>query len=287
MKLRKAVITAAGPDHALPLQRLVDRTGVEKTALQLILEEVGQAGIEEICIVIRPGDREAYYDAAGSFASRLVFVEQNQPRGYGDALFRALDFVGRESFLHLVGDHLYVSGRDKGCASQLVEAAEHERCTVSAVQPTRESNLAFFGAIGGKRIPRRNQMYEVTSVLEKPTPTEAEQKLMVAGLRAGYYLCMFGMHVLSPSVMILLGEALEQFRDGQSVSLTAALAILAGRERYLAFQVNGTRYNIGVKYGLLIAQLALALSGEGRDRVLTELLQMLAERSPTISPAIP
>jgi UTP--glucose-1-phosphate uridylyltransferase len=88
---------------------------------------------------------------------------------------------------------------------------------------------------------------------------------------------MFGMHVLSPLVMSLLGEALDS-ASGKGIPLAAALAHLAQRERYLAFEIDGTRYNIGVKYGLLIAQLAIALSGDDRDLVLTEMLQLLAER---------
>jgi len=278
MKVRKAVVTAAGPDHHLPLQRLVDRHGVEKTALQLILDEIGQAGIEEIALVVRPGDTEAFRAAAGGHAAHLTFIEQSNPRGYGDAIYRAKEFVGREPFLHLVGDHLYLSRSEKGCARQLVERAEAESCSVSAVQATRENMLPYFGTIGGRRIPRDNKLYEVTQVVEKPTPTEAEQKLHIAGLRTGYYLCMFGMHVLSPLVMTLLADALNE--SGQrSLPLAAALAGLAERERYLAFEIAGTRYNIGVKYGLLIAQLAIALSGEDRDLVLTEMLQLLAERS--------
>ena len=66
MQVRKAVITAAAPNqNRLPLQQLVDRTGVDKTALQLIVEETLAAGVEEICVVIQPGDREGYRSAAG------------------------------------------------------------------------------------------------------------------------------------------------------------------------------------------------------------------------------
>lgn len=278
MRIRKAVITAAGYDHALPLQRLVDRSGQEKTALQLILEEAAAAGIEETCVIICPGDRDPFYDAAGPFAPRLVFVEQDNPRGYGDALHRARPFTASESFLHLVGDHLYVSGSDQSCARQLVQLAQSESCSISAVQATRESKLPFFGVIGGKRVAQRNHLYEVTQVLEKPTPTEAEQRLQVAGLRAGNYLCLFGMHVLSPTLMDLLGDVLNQAAADEKPAVTAALARLAERERYLAFEIDGSRYNIGIKYGLLLAQFALALSGEGRDQVLTELVHMLAER---------
>jgi UTP--glucose-1-phosphate uridylyltransferase len=72
------------------------------------------------------------------------------------------------------------------------------------VQPTRESLLPLFGAVGGQRIKGTNDLFQVERVIEKPTPTEAEQSLLVPGLRAGNYLCFFGMHVLSPLVMELL-----------------------------------------------------------------------------------
>src|SRR5437016_4933300 len=83
---------------------------------------------------------------------------------------------------------------------------------------------------------------------------------VVPGLRAGHYLCFFGMHVLTPMVMDLLQEEIAQAKD-RSVHLTTALAKLAKRERYLASELQGRRYDIGVKYGLLTAQLALALNG--------------------------
>ena len=53
------------------------------------------------------------------------------------------------------------------------------------------------------RVPRQNDLYEIENVIEKPTPSEAEQKLIVPGLRAGYYLCFFGIHVLTPAVMTM------------------------------------------------------------------------------------
>lgn len=276
--VRKAVISAAGPNQAaLPLQRILDRDGVEKTALQLVLAEVASAGIDQTCVVVRPGDAEAFREAAGEHAGHLEFVEQDQPRGYGDAVRRARRFTGDEPFLHLVGDHLYLSRGPRSCARQLVETATAEQCAVSAVQATRETMLPYFGTIGGRRAPRRSDLYEVTCVVEKPTPTEAEQRLAIAGLRVGHYLCFFGMHVFTPLVMEALDATCQGADRERVVTLSDALAKLAERERYLALQVVGARYNIGMKYGLWLAQLALALAGADREQVLTELVQMLAE----------
>ena len=280
MKLSKAVITAAGPDQTrLPLQRFVDLDGTEKTSLQIIIEELLAAGVKEIAMIVRPGNQSAYADAAGNHQQMLSFIEQPVPRGYGDALCRAADFVGNQPFVHLVSDHLYISGERRRCTQQLVEVARAENCPVSAVQATRENMLPYYGSIGGRRVEGRPNLYIIEEVLEKPTPTDAEQKLLVPGLRAGHYLCLFGMHVLTPLVMEILKNLVQDSTDDDgNVGLSPALAQLAARERYLALELNGTRYNIGVKYGLLVAQLALALNGDEREEVLAKLVELLAGR---------
>lgn len=276
MKIRKALITAAGRDQrTLPLQTLVDRDGVPKTALGIIIEEALAAGVEEIGVVIQPGDQSAYASTAGAHAQRLRFIEQANPRGYGHAVVCGREFTDSEPFLLLVGDHVYVSDETGGCARQLVELAASEACAVSAVQPTHESKLPYFGAVGGRRLPAAKGLYEITDVLEKPTPTEAEQRVIVPGLRAGHYLCFFGMHVLTPAVMNLLAELLA---GSGPVHLSAALARLARRERYLAYEIAGRRHDIGAKYGLLTAQIALGLSGPERDEILGGLVELLAQR---------
>lgn len=281
MNLTKAVITAAGPNQSrLPLQRFVDLDGVEKSALQIIVEEIVAAGIGEIAVVVRSGDQSAYMEAAGEFAQMLTFVEQPQPRGYGEALYRAADIVGKAPFLHLVSDHLYISGEVRRCAQQLVEVAREQDCPVSAVQATRERMLPYYGTVGSRRVEGRDNLYVIENVLEKPTPTDAERLLFVPGLRAGRYLCLFGMHVLTPLVMDILRDRVKN-ANGESIALTPALAELATRERYLATELDGTRYNIGVKYGILIAQLALALNGTERETVLAELVELLANRRQT------
>lgn len=282
MHISKAVITAAGKNQrTLPLQTLIDRDGQEKSVLTILIEEVQQAGIDDICIVVQPGDDEAYAAVAGRHAARLHFVHQTEPLGYGHAIHCAAPFVGDDPFLHLVGDHLYVSGSERGCAQQLVTVARAEECAVSAVHPTRETLLPYYGAIGGRRVTGRPDLYEVETVIEKPTPTTAEQRLIVSGLRAGHYLCFFGMHVLTRGVMQLLGAQIEQARAAatpRKVLLSDALAQLPRQERYLALEQRSARYDVGVKYGLLNAQLALALDGVDREQVLSLMLELLAQR---------
>ena len=275
MDILKAVITAAGPSQrTLPLQTLVDRDGLTKTALAIIVEEALDSGAEEVCVVVHPGDVEAYRAAVPAYAKRLRFVEQAKPLGYGHAVWSARDFTGDDPFLLLVGDHLYLSREKRGCARQLVEVAAAEACAVSAVQATHESKLPYYGVAGGRLAENRKGLYLVSEVLEKPTPTVAEQRLIVPGLRAGHYLCFFGMHVLTPAVMAMLGA---EGAAGRPAGLSQTLARLAESERYLACELRGLRFDLGLKYGLLNAQLALALAGSARAEVLAGLVELLAQ----------
>ncbi|MBK8944588.1 MAG: UTP--glucose-1-phosphate uridylyltransferase [Ignavibacteriae bacterium] len=277
MNIKKALITSAGKDRQnLPLQKLIDRDGNEKSILNIFIEDILKAGIEEIGIVVRPGDEKAYSSVAGNFSNKLEFVKQKEPLGYGHAIYCAKDFIGNTPFLHLVGDHLNISRVNEGCAAKVVRIAKSEKCSVSAVQPTNESLLPYFGAIGGKRIQGKQGLYKIEKVIEKPTPTEAEQDLIVPGLRASNYLCFFGTHVLTSTVFSILENLLNKSKNLTSVTLSDALNELCKHEQYLAIEDNGWRYNLGEKYGYLTAQLALALNGVDRDVVLSNLLEILA-----------
>ncbi len=78
--------------------------------------------------------------------------------------------------------------------------------------------------------------------------------------------------------MQLLQSRLDAAASGQTIDLSGSLNQLAQTERYLALEIDGRRHNISYKYGLLLAQLALSLSGKDRDLILTELVNLLAVR---------
>lgn len=273
MKVKKAVITAAAPDQRkLPIQTIRDMFGEERSVLEMMVDEIVRAGVDEVCIVVYPGDENTYKQVLSQHSDRVNFVHQNKPLGYGHALFTASSFTGEDPFLHLVGDHLYVKRSKKDIARHLVEIAEEKSCSVSAVQSTREALITQYGTVGGSRIQGRDDIYLIDSVVEKPTPTIAEQQLLVPGLRSGHYLCFFGMHVLTSSIMELLKKNIKKNKNGK-VGLSESLNELAAKEQYLALEKTDFRFNMGTRYGLMKAQLAIALSGEDRDRVMSELLE--------------
>lgn len=278
MRITRALITAASPSQqTLPLQRLVDRDGISKTLLHIIVAEAVQAGVDEVVIVVAPHMADAYQHAIQHIDADIHFVEQSTPRGYGHAILLAQDMMAQEPFLHLVGDHIYIADANRTCAQQVIDLATTESCAVSAVQSSREHLLPYYGVVGGRPLPGRAQIYTIDRVIEKPTPTEAEQHLLVPGLRAGHYLCQFGMHVLTPGIFDILSSDFARNPD-DALQLSPALNQLAQQERYLALAHIGRRYDTGAKYGLLTAQLALGLHGNERDEVMATLVELLMHR---------
>lgn len=280
MIVTKAVITAAGPKQRhLPLQTIVDSEARSRKTLGILVDEVKSAGIFQIGLVVSPGTGELYSEAIDDDDVSITLIEQPEPRGYGHAVLTAAEFTGGDPFLLMVSDHLYVSELpDKSCAAQLVDCASKEGCMVSAVQATHESKLSYFGAIGGSLFDGRNGLFEVQSVLEKPSPTVAEQQILTPGLRHGYYLCFLGMHVLTPAVMPILRTMDQTLEAGGSLILSRALDHVAKNSRYLANAIKGRRYDIDNRYGILMGQLALALEGKHREEVLAGIIELLAQQ---------
>ena len=277
MQIKKAVITAAGHrQRHLPLQTIVDAEGQNRKVLGLLIDEIASAGVEEVSVVVQPGYGALYGDAAEDVPVDISFVEQDGPAGYARAVLCAEEFIGDSAFMLVVSDHLYVSDHESlTCAQQLVDAASQEDCAVSAVQPTHESKLPYFGAIGGTLFDRNRDLYEVSAVLEKPTPTDAEQQLMTPGVRHGHYLCFLGMHVLTPLFIEVLNRRVDD--AAPETHICAALHQLAARSRYLAHSIQGRRYDLDRRHGLLVAQLAVSLAGKYRDEVLGSLVEVLAQ----------
>lgn len=315
MNVTRAVITAAGRGArqypaADTVQKamipLVDRDGVTKPVLQIIAEEAMDSGVEEICVVSAPGDEAIYRRQFQSYAEmlrkgfadeawaadqaaridelqdRLKFAVQAEPLGYGHAVWCAHQRIGNEPFLLLLGDHLYISAEKRRCARQVIDAAKALGGSISAVQPTREHLIHQYGTVAGKRLSDRPDLYDVQDIVEKPDPTTAELRLTVPGLRAGHYLCFFGIHALSPKIFEILSQMMhDQVRDQGQFALTTALTRLIGHEPYHALETRGIRHNLGVKYGVVEAQIALALAGEGRERMLGMLVNTFARLEQT------
>lgn len=309
--VRKAVITAAGRGtRQFPATRsiqkemmpLVDRDGIAKPTIQIIIEECLASGIEEICIVVSPGGAEpfrrhfaalseperaafkgkewalAQADSLRRIEERVRYVEQPIPDGYGHAVYQSRDFVGDEPFLLLLGDHVYISSDRKRCAQQVIDTYSLVQCAVSGVQQTPDDKLHLFGTVAGTRLGQSDPpTYAVHSIVEKPSIDFAAENLQTPGVKRGYYLCFFGQHVLPPTIFDCLEKHIvDNIRQGGEIQLTNSLEMLRGMERYVAVETVGERLDMGVPLGYIETQLALGLSGVDREEVLALLLRHVA-----------
>jgi UTP--glucose-1-phosphate uridylyltransferase len=294
---------------------LVDRDGLTKPTIQVIAEEALASGIEELCIVTAPGDEEQYRRHFRGLSSqtlpafgdrewalresaqlaeierRLVYVTQESPEGYGHAVYCAREFVAGEPFLLLLGDHVYVSaekgdggkvdaekgdGEEVRCSRQVLQVFEREGVTVSAVKRTPEDMLHLFGTVQGRPL-ETPRLYEVMAIREKPSPEYADERLRTPGLRRGEYLCFFGMQVFTPAIFDCLEHLIRnEVRERGEFQLTSAQALLRERERYLAYEALGDRYDMGVPYGYVETQIALALHSPARDQMLASIVKLIA-----------
>ncbi len=310
-KVRKAIVTAAGRGTRMypattTIQKemlpVMDRDGICKPAIQIIVEEALESGIEEVCLVVNPHNRgqiEQHFaplsaDELRQFkgkdwallqsariqqiASRLTFAVQETPEGYGHAVYQARHFVGSEPFLLMLGDHIFTSGEGRRCARQILDVYETYGDNISAVQQTPTELLHLFGTVCGDRIAERPPVYEVASIYEKPAPEYAEEHLRQAGLLHGMYLCFFGMHIMNPEIFDCLKYAIDNdLREKNEFQFTSAQERLrATGARYLAFEAVGDRHDIGIPFGYAQTQAALALNSVFKEQMLASLVRTLA-----------
>lgn len=310
--VRKAVITAAGRGtRQFPATRsiqkemlpLVDRDGITKPTIQIIIEECLASGIEDICIVVSPGGAQpfkehfsrlkdderrifkgkewalAQADMLRRIDERITYVEQPTPEGYGHAVYQAKDFVGDEPFLLLLGDHVYISNTKKRCAQQVMDTYAVTQCAVSAVQQTPDDHLHLFGTVKGNRLGQSDPpIFDVEKIVEKPSIDFAAEHLQTPGVKRGYYLCFFGMHVFPPSLFDCLAHHINNdIREKGEIQLTNSQELLRSQERYVAVETGGERLDMGVPLGYIETQMALALNGIERTEVLATLLRQVAK----------
>ena len=279
--VRKAVIPIAGlgtrhfpASHAVKkeLFPIVGADGIARALFHYHLLELEAAGIEEICIIVQPGEDEMVRDylrgpddaylkrlekypallreaeQMRGFAKRVSFAVQHQQEGYGHAVFQTKNFAAGEVVLHGLGDHLF-RGQPVSPYRELADMAKISGGkSVSAVNRISAAELKGYGTIAGTRRAENPRLIDVSLIIEKPADAVAREKLHVNDLPAGTWLGWFGMHLLAPSIYEILGEMIrDNIRDNGEFQLTRAQEIQRQREGYLALEMTGAeRFDFGV-----------------------------------------
>lgn len=268
----KAVIPAAGlGTRFLPATKAMPKEMlpvVDKPAIQYVVEEAAQAGIDDILVIIGrnknaisnhfdsvPELEEKLKDkgdddrlrrvVASSDLADIHFVRQGEPKGLGHAVLRAKAHVGDSSFAVMLGDDL-IDDRDPLLTTMI---AEHERtgATVVALLEVDPDHIHLYGAAAVEETGA-DGIVRVTGLVEKPKKEDAPSNLAV-----------IGRYILTPEVFEIL-ERTEPGKGGE-IQLTDALQELAadpdGPGVY-GVVFNGRRYDTGdrVDYIKAIVQLA-------------------------------
>lgn len=280
-KVRKAVIPIAGlgtrhfpASHAVKkeLFPVVGPDGIARALFHYHLLELEAAGIEEICIIVQPGEDDmvrAYLqgpDAAylkrlekhpgllreaeqmRGFARRIRFAVQHQQEGYGHAVFQTKDFAGGEMVLLSLGDHLF-RGQPVSPYRELAGmAAVSGGRSVSAVNRITADELKGYGTIAGTRRADNPRLIDISLIIEKPALAVDRERLRVDGLPPETWLGWFGLHLLAPGIYEILEEMVRNdVRDHGEFQLTRAQEMQRQREGYLALEMtNARRFDFGV-----------------------------------------
>ena len=280
-RVRKAVVPAAGlgtrhfpASHAVKkeLFPIVGPDGIARALIHYHLIELEQAGIDEICIIVQPGDEaairayldgpdEAYLERLAKhprlaeeakhlkdLSRRVQFAVQHEQEGYGHAVYQTREFAAGEMVVLCLGDHLF-RGIPMSPYRELADlAARSNGRSVSLVNRIGPADLRGFGTIAGKRHDDDPRLIDVSLIIEKPDVATARSRLRVDGLEDDLFLGWFGMHALSPSIYEVLAQMIrDNVRDHGEFQLTRAQEIQRQREGYLALETTSgqRRFDFG------------------------------------------
>lgn len=285
MKVRKALILAAGKGtRFLPYTKAYPKemlAVIDKPALQLLVEEVAQAGIRDVTVVISPEKQKIveHFTPNPAYASQLKqsgkvaeaealeklaaladvkFVYQNAVTGTGRAVALAKDWAKGEPFVVLNGDDVMLND-GKSVTQQLVEAYEHCNTTVVGVQTVTKEAIKKYATC--KIVESFGRLHKIDDIVEKPQ-TDAEIFSLLAPL---------GRYVLSGDVFDVIDLTPSR---GNETYLTDSLQIMAKNGGIFVYDFEGERFDFGDKLGYLKGVTKFALKD---DRFKEDYLQYLKQ----------
>ncbi|WP_421078601.1 UTP--glucose-1-phosphate uridylyltransferase GalU [Methanothermococcus sp. Ax23] len=265
--IKKAVIPAAGfGTRLLPITKAKPKemlTVVGKPIIQYVIEDLADAGVDNILIVTGKGKSaiENHFDRNFELEDKLknngkqellnmirkidnlaniYYTRQKEQKGLGDAINCGKEFVGKEYFLAMVGDTIY-SGN---VVKKMLEAYNKYKCSVIVLERVPKEMVYKYGVISGKEIEKG--IFEIDDLVEKPAVEEAPSNLIITGA-----------YLLSPKIFKHLENT--KVGKGGEIQLTDAMKSLLSEEKIIGVEINYKRYDIGDIEGWLKANVEIAL----------------------------
>lgn len=290
-KVRKAIIPAAGMGtRFLPATKAMPKEMlpiVDKPTIQYIIEEAVASGIEDIIIVTGKGKRaiEDHFDHAFELEQSLEqkkkydllekvnqstdlvdihYIRQKEPKGLGHAVWAARKFIGDEPFAVLLGDDIVENTGKEPCLKQLMDQYDKTNSSVIGVQTVDENQTHRYGIVDP--LKQDGRRYQVKDFVEKPEPGTAPSNLAI-----------MGRYVLTPEIFRFLGE--HEIGAGGEIQLTDAIAKLNEIQRVFAYDFEGTRYDVGEKFGFIQTTIEFALKDTAlKDELMTYLQELVVNK---------
>ena len=286
-KIRKAIIPAAGlgtrflpatkatPKEMLPI--------VDIPTIQYIVQEAIDSGIEEILIIdnqykqvihqhfsiderleskLLETNKQKDFElvrAIGTMA-KITYVNQNNPKGLGHAISLGREFANNEPFAILLGDDIVVNRNENGLPAlkQLIDVYNQTGSSVLGVQKVRDEDVSKYGVV--KPVVTLNERtVEICDFVEKPKREDAPSNFAV-----------LGRYVITPEIFDILDH--QEAGKGGEIQLTDAIKKLLDFQKVYAYDFEGTRYDVGDKFGFVKATIDFALEREElREQVLNHI----------------
>ena len=285
----KAVIPAAGlgtrflpatkaqPKEMLPI--------VDKPTIQYVVEEAVEAGLEDLLIITGRGKRavEDHFDKTFELEhflrakgkaheleliegitrlARIHYIRQGEPLGLGHAVSLAVDHVGSDPFVILLGDDISEPGQS--ATSAMVAAHKKYGTSILAVQAVAESEVNRYGIIAGEDVG--NGVIKVKDLVEKPAVDEAPSNLAI-----------IGRYLLTPGIFPCL-EKTEPDHKGE-IQLTDGLRLLLKKEPMHAVVYHGKRWDVGQVEGFITATIDWAMRRPDLKKHLLRYMRRILENN--------
>lgn len=288
-KLRKAIIPAAGlGTRFLPITKAIPKpmlSVLDKPTIQYIVEELKTVGIEEVIIVVSPGceviehhfgenkilesrlladKKQKLYDIAMETRSfNVKFVVQEVANGLAGAILCAEPYIQDEPFALLLGDELiYADENQTPCIKHLADVYEKTGKSVIATMEVFGDDVSKYGNVGYDK--EENGVMQVSRIVEKPSLTEALSNYAI-----------IGRYVLSGDVM---GRLKKLTPRNNELYLTDVLDDLSNEGNLLASSFEGTRYDVGDKFGYIKANVEYALRSSEIGQETKEYVKELSKK---------
>ena len=287
-KITKAVIPCAGMGtRFMPITKAVSKEllpVIDTPVLSYIVNEARDSGVTDILLVISSQKEEIkkYFSEDKELEEKLLsygktevvkllrkmreginitFAYQNEPKGSGDAVYKAKEFVGNEPFYLAWGDDLIVS--DKPVMAQLGEEYEKTNCSLIGVQQVLTDDITKYGVCEIKE--SKDKLHLLSSIVEKPDKDKLPSRK-----------ASLGRYALSPSIF----DYIEKIKNekGKEIQFTDALRLMSKEHSVYAYEFEGKRYDMGDKFGAMQAYTEFALKSEEFGDKYKKYLKDLAEK---------